>query len=386
QVGQRAINIETQHGTDHLHGQMFLFNRQHLLNAQNPFTTWMRETAPRSGSTVPSFTAEPYSPSDLELRWGVGAGGLFRPRHVFWFAALDGVERNYPAVSAVRHPDRFFAQPENDQMQLLSAQLGLSSVDPVAEGVRAYSKLLESLAELLGPAARSSQQLSAFERLDWRAGDRHRFMLEGTENLLNAPGGGSTRAWQTYGTHSFGSLNAKNVWLLGRWQAFVTPNLLAIAQGSIGREIQRTEPQRPSPFEQSLNIIRGGSCRRSWWILRTASQLETLHGLRRANTPTRASTVPGSNSTGSTEICSGAAASSCPTKEMQPASCAIKPAPTITRRSEILPRTRSLSSHLGSTVISILWTSTIATSEVVHGAIQPASCMGSVICPATPRR
>jgi len=254
QVGQRAINIETQHGTDHLHGQMFLFNRQHLLNAQNPFTTWMRETAPRSGSTVPSFTAEPYSPSDLELRWGVGAGGLFRPRHVFWFAALDGVERNYPAVSAVRHPDRFFAQPENDQMQLLSAQLGLSSVDPVAEGVRAYSKLLESLAELLGPAARSSQQLSAFERLDWRAGDRHRFMLEGTENLLNAPGGGSTRAWQTYGTHSFGSLNAKNVWLLGRWQAFVTPNLLAIAQGSIGREIQRTEPQRPSPFEQSLNI------------------------------------------------------------------------------------------------------------------------------------
>jgi hypothetical protein len=87
---------------------MFLFNRQHQLGASNPSTTWVKETAPQSGAAVPAFAAQPYSPSDLELRWGVGAGGLFRPWHLFWFGALDGFERNHPAVSSVRHPDRFF--------------------------------------------------------------------------------------------------------------------------------------------------------------------------------------------------------------------------------------------------------------------------------------
>jgi hypothetical protein len=92
-------------------------------------------------------------------------------------------------------------------MQLLSAQLGLSSVDPVTEGVSVYSKLLESLAGLLGPAPRSTQHQSAFARLDWKTGDRHRFTLEAIAARLDAPGGTSTRAWQTYGTHSLGAMN-----------------------------------------------------------------------------------------------------------------------------------------------------------------------------------
>src|SRR3569833_3080470 len=142
----------------------------------------------------------PYTPADLELRWGLGVGGALRRRHLFWFGALDGYERDHPAVATVRHPDRFFAQPSNDQMQLLSAQLGFSSVDPVTEGVQAYSKLLESLAGLLGPAPRASIHMSGFGRLDWSAGERQRFTVEGTASRLNAPGGGSSRAWQPYGT------------------------------------------------------------------------------------------------------------------------------------------------------------------------------------------
>ena len=46
----------------------------------------------------------------------------------------------------MRHPESFFAQPKNDEMQVLSARLGLSSANPVGEGVAAYSGLLESLA------------------------------------------------------------------------------------------------------------------------------------------------------------------------------------------------------------------------------------------------
>lgn len=253
-VNRDSVEIETRRGTDRLHGQIFLSNRQRIFAAQNPFTQWVKETAPRSGAMVPVFTAEPYTPQDVELRWGGGVGGALHSRRLFWFGALDGYKRSNPAVAAVRHPDRFFAQPTNDQMQLLSAQLGLSSVDPVSEGVAAYSKLLESLAGLLGPTPRSSLQLSGFGRLDWAARERHRFTLEANGSRSNSPGGGSARAWQTYGTQSLGSANMSSGWVLGRWSNSVTPNLLATAQGSFGRHVQCLDPATPSAFEQSLNI------------------------------------------------------------------------------------------------------------------------------------
>jgi Carboxypeptidase regulatory-like domain len=250
--------VVTQQGTERLHGQVFILDRQDLWGAQNPFTQWVQETAPAFGSIVPVFTAAPYSPPDREALWGVGLGGVLRHPHLLWFGALDGYRRDDPGVATVKHPDNFFAQPANDQMQLLSAQLGLSGVDPVGEGVAAYSKLLESLAALLGPAQRTSMQWTGFGRLDWNAGDRQRFTLETSGTTLDSPGGGFTRASETFGSHSFGSVHASEKWLIARWEAFVTPNLLAVTQGSIGHLVQSTLPETPSAFEQSLNISAWG--------------------------------------------------------------------------------------------------------------------------------
>ena len=58
----------------------------------------------------------------------------------------------------------------------------------------------------------------------------------------NSPGGGLTRVSETYGNHSFGSSQASEEWLLGRWEAFLTPNLLAVTQGSVGRTILESAP------------------------------------------------------------------------------------------------------------------------------------------------
>ena len=227
--------VETQRGSDHLHGQVFVFDRQNLWNARNPFTQWVQETAPATATTTPAFTAQPYSPGDREAFWGAGIGGVIRKRHLFWFAALDGYERNDPGVATVKHPDNFFAQPSNDQMQLLSAQLGLNSADPVTAGLGAYSKLLETLSGLLGPAPRTSSQWIAFGRVDGSVAERHHFTFEATDARLNSPGGGFTRASETFGTHSFGNVRATNQRVLGRWEAFLTPNLLAVTQGSYGQ-------------------------------------------------------------------------------------------------------------------------------------------------------
>ena len=247
-------NIEAQSGTEHLHGQAFMFGRQNLWGARNPFTQWIRETAPASPTTIPLFTPEPYTPDDREALWGGGLGGVLRKPRLFWFMALDGNERNNPAMATVKHPDNFFAQPANDQMQLLSAQLGLSSADPISAALCAYSKLLENLAAILGPAPRSASRLSGFARIDWSIAERNRFTLEATDARLDSPGGGFTRASAPYGTQSFGVVNATRQWMLGKWEAFLTPNLLAVTQGSYGHQVYSTTAETPSVFEQSLNI------------------------------------------------------------------------------------------------------------------------------------
>ncbi len=248
----RRINVETQSGANEMHGQGFLFDRQSAWGAQNPFTQWTKETAPATETAVPVFTPEHYTPSDRETVWGIGLGSRIRRNKLFWFGAIDSYDRNNPGLSTVKMPSVFFAQPTSDQMQVLSARLGLSSANPVAEGLAAYSKLLETLDGLLGPAPRTATQWTGFVRLDWQAAERHRFTLEGIGARWNAPGGGLTRVSETYGNHSFGSSKASEEWLLGRWEAFLTPNLLAVTQASAGRAVQEAHPETPSTYEQSF--------------------------------------------------------------------------------------------------------------------------------------
>jgi hypothetical protein len=242
------LNVETRHGTNGLHGQGFVFDRQNAWGARNPFTQWVQQTAPATSIAVPVFTALPYTPPDHEMTWGAGLGSNIRRDKFFWFGALDGFERNDPGVATVRHPDQFFAQPTDDEMQMLGARLELSGVNPLA----VYSGMLETLAGLLGPAARTATQWTGFGRIDWEPAERHRVTLEGIGARWNSAGGGLTRVSEMYGNHSFGSSEASETWLLGRWEAFLTANLLAVTQASAGRTIQGARPGAPSAFEQGL--------------------------------------------------------------------------------------------------------------------------------------
>ena len=279
------IAVKTAHGENQIHGQAFLFDRQNTWGAQNPFTQWVTQTAPAmlnynpSGPplTAPVFDNGPtgppesYTPPDHEIVWGLGMGGRIRRDKLFWFAALDSYHRNDPGVSMVKYPylmetpsgcgttsgctpttAGFFATPSDAQLQLLSAQLGLSSTNPEVEGLTAYSQMLETLAGLLGPAPRSAAQWVGFGRIDWQAAERHRITLEGIGANWNAPGGGLTQVSENYGNHSFGSSAANEQWLLARWEAYLTPNLLSTTQASAGHDILTAQPSAPSAFEKSL--------------------------------------------------------------------------------------------------------------------------------------
>ncbi|WP_109486155.1 carboxypeptidase-like regulatory domain-containing protein [Occallatibacter savannae] len=383
QGGRKSVMVETRRGTERLHGQMFVFDREKFLGAQNPFAEWVKETAAGSGARVPVFTADRYTPTDTELWWGAGMGGSIARRHLFWFGALNGSEQKVAAIASVRHPDRFFAQPTNDQMQLLSAQLGLSSLDPVTEGVKAYSKLLESLAGLLGPAPRPSLRMSGFGRLDGSAGSRHRFTLQGNASSATTPGSGSVRAWQNYGAHSLGSASVSNGWVQGRWSAFVSPNLLAVTQGSYGWNVQSLQPDRPSPLERSLNINVWGQLPQIVVDSQNGFTIGNPARFGRGRHPDE-SVVSVQQQVkwvhGKITLDAGGELS----HDMDATSRLRNQTGTDTTPvSATSRRMRWLFSHSGSVDSLIRWTSTTATSGEDRGGIQPGCCMGSGICPAT---
>ena len=251
-IGSRA-NLTTRRGGDGFHGLASFFSRQNLWGAQDPFAQWVQPTSPATGTTVPVFTPKSYTPGDHESSWSASAGGRLH-RRVFWFAAIDGNEHNDPGLATVKHPENFFAQPSNDQMQVLSARLGLAGADPVSAGLAAYSPMLQTLGGLLGPAARTSNQFTGFARFDWNVGLHNLFTLEGTNALLDASGGGLSRVAEPYGNHSFGSNNVSEQWLLARWQSTITQHLTMVTQAAFARHDVTRPAESPSPYEQSLNI------------------------------------------------------------------------------------------------------------------------------------
>ncbi len=249
-----SIAVESRQGGAGLHGRLSILSRQELFAARNPFSQWVRETASAPYAGVPSFTAEPFSPSSQSLRVGAGVGSQFHHGRFGWFTSVDAAHVSEPAVATVRHPEDFFARPSNLQMQVLAARLGLSGVDPVAEGLAAYSPMLEQIAGLLGPTPRASTRITALGRLDWRFSDRQNFTLALSESYWNSPGGGLSNTAEFYGSHSFGSYRGDEQWITGQWRGFLTPNLMLVTQGSFGRYRHFAPPPSPSPFEQSFNI------------------------------------------------------------------------------------------------------------------------------------
>jgi hypothetical protein len=251
-AGGRA-QVSTLQGSNGLHGQGFLFGRQGAWGARNPFTQWTRETAAGTATTLPSFSSEPYTPPDHEMVLGMGLGRQIRKDRLFWFAALDYLQRYHPGVAQLKHPDLFFAAPTNDRMQLLGAQVGSGS-----QAIPRYTQMLETLAGLLGPAARSTTQWTGFGRVDWNLKERYRMTVEGNGAHWDSPGGGFNRTSEAYGNHSFGSSQAGEQWLAGRLESYVTPNLLSATQLHWSRTILSAHAEAPSAYEQTLNINNWG--------------------------------------------------------------------------------------------------------------------------------
>ena len=247
-----GIGYRTARGHNGLHGQAFYLNRESLWGAENPFTQWIQQTAPADGINIAQFTPEQWSPANSQQTFGLGIGSQLRRNKLWWFTALDGQLRSDPAVATVRHPDEFYAQPTNDELQVLAARLDLPEPAVLEEGAKAYSDALAGLTTLLGPVPRRSDEWEGFGRVDWQPSDRQHINLEAGYSRVDATAGAIHATSATYGSHSFGNSQSAGLWQLAQWQSFLTPNLLNSFAGEFRTVALSDTPQTPSAFEAPL--------------------------------------------------------------------------------------------------------------------------------------
>jgi hypothetical protein len=247
-----GIALHTNRGSSQLHGQAFYLDRQNLWGAQNPFTQQIVETTPVSGAQIAQFTPQSYTPPYTRQTFGAGIGGRIRRDKLFWFTAIDGLLNHNPAIATVRHPADFFAQPTNDDLQVLAARLNLPAPAFLEEAATSYSTWLGNMAGLLGSVPRSTTQFQGFGRIDWQATERQHLAFEVNGAASNAPGGALSRTSETYGSHSFGNAQASDTFAIARADSFLTENLLNSLDLLYRRHIQSETPQSPSAFEAPL--------------------------------------------------------------------------------------------------------------------------------------
>jgi Carboxypeptidase regulatory-like domain/TonB-dependent Receptor Plug Domain len=108
QYGRAAggvITSVTKSGTNQIHGQAYLFDRQSNWNAYNNFT---KVTNFVNGSSVSSVI----KPKDLRKIYGFTAGGPLIKDKLFWIYTYDQHSHVFPVVGIPYNPTQFYTLPQ----------------------------------------------------------------------------------------------------------------------------------------------------------------------------------------------------------------------------------------------------------------------------------
>jgi len=261
-----AMNLDSAHGRNGLHGQAFYLNRRNLWGAQNPLAQLITETAAATPILIAQFTPQPFTPPYSDQTFGLGAGGQIRRGKLYWFAALDGLYKSDPALATVRQPENFFLQPSDPELDVLGARLGQGNLQqstacpggtlPPAEiheqEIACYSNWLQRLNGLLGQAPRTTSQIQGFARVDWQTTERDHLSVAANGAASNSPGGAIERSVATYGTQSFGNSKSSGAWAIARWERFLTANLLNVADFQLEHQVVSETAEKPTAFESAF--------------------------------------------------------------------------------------------------------------------------------------
>ena len=256
-----VINTVTRSGGNQFHGELFFYDRDNVLGAENPYTTLTTQVA---GSS--NYVTYPYKPKDWRKQWGFGAGGPLLRNKLFWFYSYDQSQRNFPGTARASDPTDTFSPAD----QVLPAGLtcsskGLSTGDQGACGVATafgvtyqagasyYQQGLGVIASFLGTVPRHSDQVLNFPKLDWQINDANRLTLQYNRLRYSSPAGVQTQVSNFYGRSSFGNDFVKEDFGILRLTTLLSSNMINSLLFQYGRDFEYESSQAPTPNEQPLS-------------------------------------------------------------------------------------------------------------------------------------
>lgn len=237
-----VINTVTKSGTNRLHGEAFFFDRNAAWGTTNGYTALTEQ------NSLGQYVSVPYRPLDTRKQWGIAAGGPIRRDKLFWFFAYDQSQRDFPGVARANEPQTFFAAPSAQTVETLAGRIGESP----SAALTSYNNVLNQLSGLLGNVPRTARQTILFPKLDWQPNNRHHIGLQYNRMRRTAVNGVATQASDTYGIGSFGNGRSDVDAAIGRWEFFLTPNMLSDARYAYSRDRQAQLGSTPTAFEQQL--------------------------------------------------------------------------------------------------------------------------------------
>jgi hypothetical protein len=240
-----VVNTVTRSGTNHLHGNAFLFVRDNAWGARNPFTQ-LAQLQPDG-----TVAAVPVAPTDNRQQWGIAAGGPVRANRIFWFFTYDQFHRNFPAISRPGNITKFFdTSLTSSNLETLRERLGVPL--PIY-ALEQYQQFVSGLMGETGLVPRTASQIILFPKLDWQLNDRNHISVQYNYLRWNSPHGALTQTASSYGVASYGDDHVTDDVIIGRWNTFLTANLMHELRVQYGRDFESQFSAPPSPFEQPFS-------------------------------------------------------------------------------------------------------------------------------------
>lgn len=240
-----VVNTVTRSGTSAFHGNIFFFDRDNRWSAQNPYTQLAQL---QSNGTVAAVQT---TPPDTRQQWGIALGGPLHPQRLFWFFTYDEYRRNFPAISRPGNITKFFNRSlTSSQLETLRQRLGVPL--PVM-ALEQYQHFVSGLISETGIVPRTASQRILFPKLDWQMNDRNHVSVEYNYLRWNSPHGALTQTSTSYGVASFGDDHVTDDVVIGRWNTFLTANLMHELRLQYGRDFESELSGPPSAFEQPFS-------------------------------------------------------------------------------------------------------------------------------------
>lgn len=242
-----VINTVTKSGTNAMHGEVDLFDRDNTWGATNEFTKIAVQPTPGA-----AFVQQPFKPTDWRKRVAGQIGGPAIKDKVFYSLTFDWYDRNFPGTAVAGNPGTFFA-PQTITSSNITALAKNLGVTPT-QALTTYNNDLAGLTSMLGPVARDGEQYIIYPKIDWQINQKQHLSVAVNRMRWESPAGIQTQATNTFGIASFGNDYVKDTWGIAKLDSFITTNMTNELRFQYGRDFEFENNQKPTPYEQNTLV------------------------------------------------------------------------------------------------------------------------------------